>query len=287
MFTSLNTGAISLDVPFGEALSLAQRHGFAALDLPPAESLLQLAAATSVEDIRERYEAVNLRPGGWALPVDFKGSQEVYERGLELLPQCAALAQALHSPWCFTWVLPYSDERDFDANMAWHVATLRPVAEILARYECRLGLEFLGPPSLRRGHKFAFIHTLDGALELARQIGTGNVGLLLDCWHWYTAHGTTHEIARLGADDVVYVHVNDAPAGRGIDEQVDVERLLPGASGVIDIAGFLQALERIGYTGPVVVEPFNDDLRALAPSERVAATAESLRRIYAQAGLTA
>ena len=284
MFTSLNTGAISLNISFDEALSLAQQYGFAAVDLPQGDSLLQLAAATSIEDVRDRYAAAGLRPGGWGLPVDFKGSLDVYNAGLEMLPRYAALAQTLHSPWCFTWILSYSDERDYAANMEWHVHALRPVAEILATHGCRLGLEFLGPSTLRQGHKYEFFHTVDGALDLARRIGTGNVGLLLDCFHWYTSHGTIAELAGLGSDDVVYVHVNDAPR-RQVDEQIDLERMLPGASGVVDIVAFLQALARIGYEGPVVVEPFSAELRALPPSERVAATADSLARIFEQAGM--
>jgi sugar phosphate isomerase/epimerase len=54
--------------------------------------------------------------------------------------------------------------------------------------------------------------------------------------------------------------------------------MLPGASGVIDLAGFLGALAHIGYDGPAAVEPFDATLAALPPAERVRLTAESLRR---------
>src|SRR5205085_3386577 len=81
------------------------------------------------------------------------------------------------------------------------------------------------------GHKYAFIHTIAGALELGERIGTGNTGLLLDCWHWYTSHSTREDLARLRTEQVVYVHVNDAPPGRDIDEQIDNQRLPPGPSG--------------------------------------------------------
>jgi len=138
---------------------------------------------------------------------------------------------------------------------------------------------------MRAGHAHEFIHTMDGALELAARIGTGNVGLLLDCFHWYTAHGMIEDLARLRASQVVYVHLNDARAERAVDEQIDAERLLPGASGVIDVVAFLQALRRMGYEGPVAVEPFDDALRALPPAPRVEAVAESLRTVWARAGL--
>ncbi len=286
MFTSLNPGTVRLSIPFDEALRLARENGFAALDLPLGE-LLTLAEQTSVDEVKGRFAAAGLRPGGWGLPVDFRRDDETYRAGLQALPCQAGLAQALGSPWCSTWILPFSDELDFAANMERHVERLRPAAQILADHGCRLGLEFVGPKTLRDGHAHEFIHTIEGALDLGRRIGTGNVGLLLDCFHWYTSHGTADDLARLSADQIVYVHVNDAVPGRGPDEQIDGERLLPGASGVIDITAFLQALGRMGYDGPVVVEPFNAEVNALPPAERVRAVAQSLTSVLERAGITA
>lgn len=286
MFTSLNPGTVRLSIPFDEALRLARENGFAALDLPLGE-LLTLAEQTSVDEVKGRFAAAGLRPGGWGLPVDFRRDDETYRAGLQALPRQAGFAQALGSPWCSTWILPFSDELDFAANMERHVERLRPAAQILADHGCRLGLEFVGPRTLRDGHAHEFIHTIEGALDLGRRIGTGNVGLLLDCFHWYTAHGTADDLARLSADQIVYVHVNDAVPGRGPDEQIDGERLLPGASGVIDITAFLQALGRMGYDGPVVVEPFNAEVNALPPAERVRAVAQSLTSVLERVGITA
>ncbi len=284
MFTSLNTGAIGLSVPLEEALDLARANGFAAFDLAITD-LRKRAERASVQEIKDAFGAAGVRPGAWGLPVNFRGDEEVYRAGLAELPRDAALAQEVGSPWCSTWLLPFSDELDADANMERHVARLRPVAQILAAHGCSLGLEFVGPTTMRAGHAHEFIHTMDGALELAARIGTGNVGLLLDCFHWYTAHGTVEDLARLHASQVVYVHLNDARAGRAVDEQIDAERLLSGASGVIDVVAFLQALQRMEYTGPVAVEPFDDALRALPPAPRVEAVAESLRTVWARAGL--
>jgi len=285
MFTSLNTGALALSVPLEEALDLARANGFAALDLSITD-LRGRAERTSVQEIKDAFGAAGVRPGAWGLPVNFRGDEDAYRAGLVELPRDAALAQELGSPWCSTWLLPFSDELDAAANMARHVARLRPVAQILAAHGCSLGLEFVGPTTMRAGHAHEFIHTMDGALELAARIGTGNVGLLLDCFHWYTAHGTVKDLARLRADQVVYVHLNDARAGRAVDEQIDAERSLPGASGVIDVVAFLHALRRMAYAGPVAVEPFDDTLRALSPAERVHAVADSLRTVWSRAGLT-
>src|SRR5262249_20132695 len=147
-------------------------------------------------------------------------------------------------------IMPCSNDRDYEENWRFHVERFTPIARILAEHGCTLGLEFIGPKTLRDSQKYPFVHTLPKMIELGQAIGP-NVGLLLDCWHWYTSHGTVEEIRALKPEQVVYVHVNDAPAGVDIDAQVDNVRALPGETGVIDIVGFLQALRHIGYDGSV------------------------------------
>lgn len=277
MFTSLNLGNLGIQAPLDEALTLAADNGFAALDLDTGQ-LLGLAEQATLADLKERFFAAGVRPGAWGLPVNFREYEESFQAGLAALPRHAALAQALGSPWCSTWVRSFSDSLAYETNMELHARRLRPVAQILADHGCRLGLEFVGPASLRAGHAHAFIHTMEGALQLGARIGTGNVGLLLDCYHWHTSRATLDDLDRLHAAQIVYVHLNDALPNLAIDDLPDLERMLPGASGVIDLAAFLGALGRIGYDGPAAVEPFDATLAALPPAERVRLTAESLRR---------
>ena len=63
------------------------------------------------------------------------------------------------------------------------------------------------------------------------------------------------------------VHVNDAPAGIAWDEQIDTVRTLPMETGVIDLAGFMQALQEMGYDGPVMPEPFSQRISDLAATD--------------------
>ena len=84
----------------------------------------------------------------------------------------------------------------------------------------------------------------------------------------------------------MYVHVNDAPAGVPVEEQLDNVRALPGETGVIDIAGFLQSLQAIGYDGPVVPEPFKKELADLPSDDaRLETVGAAMDRIFRQAGI--
>ncbi len=279
MIRSLSTGALRLSVPFDEGLDLAREHGFSGLDVEIRE-LLDLSGASSARHIIDRFSASGLRAGAWSLPLHFRGDDASYNAQLHDLPRAAALAQALGSRWCSTVIIPFSDDREFDDNMRYHVQRLQPAARILAEHGCRLGLEFIGPATLRAGHRHAFISTIEGGLDLAARLETGNVGLLLDAFHWYTSHATVADIQALSANDIVYVHVNDGVAGRSADEQMDLERDLPGATGVIDIGSFMQAVKGTGFDGPVAVEPFSARVSALDPAEQVRLAGESLARVW-------
>ena len=281
MFRNLSPGAIGIRTDLAGAIDLAQRHGWQGLDLPVGDAV-RLATERTPEDVAALFAQAGLRLGGWGLPIDWRGD---YDRAaLAALEQQAALAQRLGCTRVYTWLLPSSDELPFRENFDRHVARLRPIAEVLAAHGCRLGLEFIGPRTMRDGRRYGFIYTAEGMLCLAQAIGP-NVGLLVDSYHWYTGLGTLADIRALRADDVVYVHVNDAPDGVAVEAQIDQVRRLPATTGVIDLAGFMGALREVGYDGPVTPEPFEQRLKELAPDDACRAAHESMLELWRCAGL--
>lgn len=285
MYPNLNAGAIGVQATLAEVIDLASRYGFGGVDFSITEAA-QLAAKSSVESVQELFREADVRPGLWGFPVDFRKDEATWRQGLDALPAQAELAQALGCFRTATWILPGHDDRNFQENFDFHLQRLRPAAEILADHGHRLGLEFVGPKTLRDTMRHEFIYNLEGMLELCQALGTGNVGLLLDIWHLYTAHDDVADVRTLSNEQIVTVHVNDAPEGVPVDEQLDQVRALPGETGVLDLAGFLQALHDIGYDGPVTAEPFSQRLRSLPAEQAVRETRESLRQIWEAAGLT-
>jgi sugar phosphate isomerase/epimerase len=281
MFRNLSPGAIGIRTDLAGAIDLAQRHGWQGLDLPIGDAV-RLADERTLEDVAALFTQTGLRLGGWGLPIDWRGD---YDRAaLATLEQQAALAQRLGCTRVYTWLLPSSDELPFRENFDRHVARLRPIAEVLAAHGCRLGLEFIGPRTMREGRRYGFIYTAEGMLCLAQAIGP-NVGLLVDSYHWYTGLGALADIRALRADDVVYVHVNDASDGVAVEAQLDQVRRLPAATGVIDLAGFMGALREVGYDGPVTPEPFEQRLKELTPGDACRTAHESMLELWRRAGL--
>jgi len=273
MYRCLNPGAIGVRLPWPKCLPLAREHGFEGLDL-------SVDPAVPAAEYVEALAGAGLKPGGMGLPVPFRDDEAKCAEGLSRLGPIAARAAEVGVTRFATWILPFSDTRPLKENWRLHADRLGRAARILAQHGCRLGLEFIGPKTARLGRKFPFVRTMEHMLDLCEACGP-NVGLLLDAWHWYTSLGTVEDILALEPGQVVYVHINDAPAGIPVDQQRDNVRALPGETGVIDLAGFLGALRKIGYDGPVVPEPFVKELATLAPEESVRRVGEALKRVWA------
>lgn len=280
MFRSLEVNAINVRADFARAVELAARYGFQGVHVD-----LDEIAGLGVEKAKGILAGAGVRASAFRFPIDYTQPEAIFAAKLDRFPAQCEVAQALGITRTAYWIRPFHDEMDFERNYAFNVDRLGRLGRVMKRFGIRMGLEFIGPKTLLPGHPYTFIRTMDGMLKLCKEIGTGNMGLLLDAYHLYTAHGTIADVARLADADIVEVHVNDAPA-IPVDEQLDLVRALPGETGVIDLVGFLKALARIGYSGPVMVEPFSERVNAMAADDAVRTTAEALGSVWKQAGLS-
>lgn len=285
MFRSLSPGAIGIRASLTEGLELAKAANFQGLDINIG-AVAGLVQEKSADYVKKLFDDAGLKMGAWGLPVDWRGDETEFNQGLERLHHLAKVGQSVGCTRLSTWIPSFSEDRPFKENFDFHVQRFRPIGQVLSGYNCQLGLEFLGPKTIRAGHKYEFIYTMEGMLELCDKIGTGNIGLLLDAWHWYTSHGTLDDLKKLKADQVTHVHINDAPTGISIDEQIDNVRRLPGETGVIDLVGFLKCLDDIGYEGPVTPEPFSDKVKGIPALEAAQITGELLLKVWKAAGLS-
>ncbi|MGC2401507.1 MAG: TIM barrel protein, partial [Acidobacteriaceae bacterium] len=122
---------------------------------------------------------------------------------------------------------------------------------------------------------------MNDMLAFAKECGP-NVGLLLDSWHWHHAGATPEDIVAAGRDRIVHVHFNDAP-NLPAEQIHDNQRLLPG-EGVINLTGFLRALESIHYKDALSVEVFGRT-KDMTPEAAAKAGLDSSLAVFRKAGV--
>jgi sugar phosphate isomerase/epimerase len=278
MTMDLVCGNIGVSAGQLEAIELAARHGFESVGADGA--YLAAVPEDQLAALKSLMNSKGLIFGASGLPVDFRQDDTRFAEGLARLPKVAAGLQRAGVVRITTWLTPCHDKLTYLTNFHQHAARLREVAKICADHNVRLGLEYVGPKTSWASRRYPLIHTLAEMKDLLAEINTHGVGLLLDSWHWWHAGDTTADLLALDARQVVAVDLNDAPVSIPKDQQVDNRRELPCATGVIDLAAFLNALKHIGFDGPVRVEPFNQAVNHMTKEEACAAAAGALRKAF-------
>lgn len=278
---SINPGAIGVSLPFEQALDLAIKYGFEAIS--PQIDALRNYSDSERNAVLRKMKTRKLSWDATNLPVQFRNSEEEFRKGMNELTANAKTLQQVGATRMNTWIMPTHDTRTYRENFRLHANRLREAAQVIQPFGVRLGLEYVGPETLMSRDKFSFIRTMKELQELLAEISMPNVGLQLDAFHWFCAGETVQDIEQLNAADIVTVDLNDAKAGRTANEQLDWERELPGDSGVIDLQGFLRALKKIGYDGPIRAEPFNKTLNEMGDEAAMAATFKAMKRSFINA----
>lgn len=280
---AIGVGSLNLQ----ESVSFAGRHGFDTVMVNIRE-IHELAQQHGIDYVKDLFAEYGVKPGGWSLPVRWS-DDETRDEGLAELPALMETANAIGCTSATSGVGPGTDELEYDQQFERTVARLTPVAKALEQGGCRLGLEFIGTPSYRAQWKNEFIYDLQGMMSLIEAVGSPALGTLFDVWHHWVSGGTAEQIDQLSAADVVLVHVNDAPTGLTIEEQIDTQRTLPMETGVIPAPEMLKRLRGIGFDGPVMPEPFSAKLVEIAaddPDAAGRATKESMHALWKAAGFS-
>ncbi|MCF7763357.1 MAG: sugar phosphate isomerase/epimerase [Verrucomicrobia bacterium] len=280
MTINLVCGAIGVEARTqADVNALAVKHGFQSVEALGGD--LAGMSPTQLGDLLGSMKQNRIVFGACGLSVDFRGTEEGFQESLRKFKSVAAGLERAGVDRVNTWLSPSSRDLTYIRNFRQHADRLRQVAQVLKDHGQRLGLEYVGTHTLLVRGKYPFIHTLGETRDLIAEIGTGNVGLVLDSWHWWQAGDSGEDIQSLTNHDIIAADLNDAPKGRKKNEQIDSQRELPMATGEIDVATFLNAMNRVGYDGPVRAEPFNAPLRAMDNDAACAASSQAMKKAFA------
>ncbi len=275
----LSTGHIGVKANLQEQIAMAAKYGFEAVD--PGVSDLAALSDSAMSRLLDEMAAKKLEFGSVAQSVPVAQPDDKFAEFIKGLTATAkALQRARMKRFC-TWLTPFDNRLTYLQNFRLHAKRIGETADVLGDHGLSFGLEYVGPKTSWARGKYPFIHTMESMKELIAETGKRNLGFLIDSWHWYTSGETVADLLTLKNSDIVAVHINDAPAGVPVDQQVDNRRALPMETGVIDIGGLLNALNQVSYDGPVAAEPFSAELRKLPPDEAVSQTAQAVKKAFA------
>ena len=127
----------------------------------------------------------------------------------------------------------------------------------------------------QRGIKLAFealawgthVNTFDRAWKIVKAADHPHLGLALDSFHTLALPHDWSGVASLPGDRIFFMQIADAPRLDMASLMLSRHhRCLPG-QGELDVAGFVDAALRAGYTGTISLEIFNDGFRAAPPRQ--------------------
>src|ERR1035437_1909564 len=225
MTIDLVCGNIGVSANQREAIDLAARHGFESVSADGA--FLSSLADDQVPELKSFMKGKGVVFGGSGLPVEFRRDDDQFRKGLKGLPKFGAGLKRAGVGRVSTWLMPCHDTLPYLQNFRQHATRLREVARTLKEHDVRLGLEYVGPKTSWASRRYTFIHTLAEMQDLLAEINTGNVGFLLDSWHWWHAGDTVADLLAVRGNEVIAVDLNDAPAAVPKEQQSDGRRELP------------------------------------------------------------
>ncbi|MGA8150129.1 MAG: sugar phosphate isomerase/epimerase [Terriglobales bacterium] len=109
---------------------------------------------------------------------------------------------------------------------------------------------------------FAMIDTLKESLAMVEGAGVKNGGIVLDLWHLVKLKIPYEEVGRIPLQYLISVELNDGTfeAPWSLHEDTVNHRRLCG-EGEFDVRGFIDCVQKAGYTGPWGIEVLSEELR--------------------------
>lgn len=245
--------SLSFSDPLGEKIRAAAEAGFAGIEIfredivgfdGTPEDIAALARAsgiaiTSLQSLRD-WDASPTERAAWCDKQAGRFLDLAARLGAPLLVVCA------------------NTRADALADPARAAADLARLADLAAARGIRIGYEALATST--------HVKTFTQAWDIVQRAARPNLGLVVNAIHSFAAETAPTALAQIDIGRVFLVHLADAPTTR-IDPRLMTEsfRLLPG-QGNLPVAELYAGLLTRGYSGPMSMEIFNDQLRALEPA---------------------
>lgn len=252
-------GATTITSDLETDVAASKAAGFKWLELWAAK-LDKYLADHSVDELNAL-----LRANGVA-PMSINSIEFIAFRALEEYAEIQArckqlceLSREIGNPCVVVVPSPTPDRSlPWEAVVAEYVRVLRDLADIAAPYGVNLSFEFLG-------FGWCTVRTPRAAFEIVQKTDRPNVGMTVDCAHFYGGGGLLTELDALDPAHIFAFHLDDLE-DTPKEAISDATRLLPG-QGVIPLDEICAHMQANGYDGVCSIELFRPEYWAWDPHE--------------------
>lgn len=235
----------TLQAPIEEELPAYAQGGWSAVELwlTKVEKFLE---NHSLDDLRELLSKNQLAPvaasyqGGLLTP-----QGEARQAAFDLFKRRLELCQALGVPVMI--IAPDFHTRPDQTTVQRALVSLKQAAQWAAAFEVKLALEFRGTDG--------FLSSLDTTIQAVEMVEESNLGICIDLFHYYKGPSKFEDLKRLNPSQLYIVQVADV-MGTPRELMSDSDRVMPG-DGEFRLLEVLQAIQQMGFQGPISLELFN------------------------------
>ena len=268
-------GATTMRADLVTDLNAAKAAGFDYVEIW-ASKLRAFLKERSTSELRELFAESGLSPLSINSieHITFRDAA-AYESIKQECEELSRIAAAIGCP-CIVVVpgrLP-SGGASRESVIAESIKVLNELCDIAANHNVTLAFEFLGQPDCS-------VPTLDLCSEIVRKIDRGNLGLVIDSFHFYAGGSTVEMIDTLDPKLIQIFHINDAE-DRPREQLEDRHRLLPGL-GILPLKQMISAFRKIGYDKVASVEIFRPEYWDRDPFELARDARVATERVIAEA----
>lgn len=245
-------GQVTLFANILSDVRIAKEAGYKALEVHTDKLTRFLDAGRSAEELKTALKQAGIQ----AAAIDIIGGIEVTDKeGRDKLfvetERLCAVAEIIGAPTVQVNAFSALDGLGIQENIDITAINLKEIADIGKSHGIRFQIE---------GAAWTPIHTLEDCLKLIDATGRGNVGLVIDFWHFWASRGAEPEdIAKLDADLIYGVHVSDGyrpGVGEPWVDETELRGVLPG-DGAIPVKEWMDAVKATGFDGFVSGEFLN------------------------------
>lgn len=205
---------------------------------------------------------------GLGTPAEIATSQDQHVQNAELIAQLGGATMVVGTDY-INWPAP-KDVPDVIGRMA---EAARGVADRIRQYNITMAIEF----------NWGMVKTLLATVEIAKQSGAANVGVLFDPAHFNATPSKTEHITADTVRWIKHVHVDNMPAAPAETTDCNTGRLLPGdPAGCYNLVELFDRFERFGYKGNYAIEMFNAELWAQTPAVAAKRMFDAMQTVFSK-----